>query len=71
MFGHHANDAVMAQGIAADLLEEGIYCIGFSFPVVPKGKARIRLQASAAHSDEQIDRCLAAFEQVGRKHGAL
>ncbi len=71
MFGQHSNDAVVAQGIAADLLEEGIYCIGFSFPVVPKGKARIRLQASAAHSDEQIDCCLAAFEKVGRKHGAL
>jgi len=65
------NDALIAQGMSRDLLEEGIYCIGFSFPVVPRGQARIRLQASAAHTDEQIDRCLAAFEKVGRKHGAI
>ncbi|PID79891.1 glycine C-acetyltransferase [bacterium DOLJORAL78_65_58] len=65
------NDALVAQGMSRDLLAEGIYCIGFSFPVVPRGQARIRLQASAAHTDEQIDRCLAAFEKVGRKHGAI
>jgi glycine C-acetyltransferase len=61
----------MAQGMAADLLAEGIYCIGFSFPVVPRGQARIRLQASAAHTPDHIDRCLAAFEEVGRRHGAV
>ena len=65
------NHAILAQGMAADLLEEGIYCIGFSFPVVPKGQARIRLQASAAHSDAHVDRCLEAFAAVGRKHGAI
>ncbi len=70
-FRNHENDAIMAQGMAADLLDEGIYCIGFSFPVVPRGQARIRLQASAAHSDEQITRCLEAFATVGKKHGAI
>jgi glycine C-acetyltransferase len=70
-FRNHANDALLAQGMAADLLAEGIYCIGFSFPVVPKGQARIRLQASAAHTDEQIDRCLSAFEKIGRQRGAI
>jgi glycine C-acetyltransferase len=70
-FRRHEEDAIMAQGMAADLLEEGIYCIGFSFPVVPRGGARIRLQASAAHSDEHVERCLAAFAKIGRKHGAL
>ncbi len=70
-FRNHENDALMAQGMANDLLEEGIYCIGFSFPVVPRGQARIRLQASAAHTVEQIDRCLAAFAKIGRKHGAI
>jgi len=65
------NDALLAQGMARDLLAEGIYCIGFSFPVVPVGQARIRLQASAAHTEDQIDRCLAAFEKVGRRHGAI
>ncbi len=70
-FRKHDNDAMMAQGMASDLLDEGIYCIGFSFPVVPRGGARIRLQASAAHSDEQITRCLQAFAKVGRKHGAI
>ncbi len=70
-FRNHGNDAIMAQGMAADLLDEGIYCIGFSFPVVPRGQARIRLQASAAHSDEHINRCLEAFATVGKKHGAI
>ncbi len=70
-FRKHDNDAIMAQGMAADLLAEGIYCIGFSFPVVPRGGARIRLQASAAHSDEHITRCLEAFAAVGKKHGAI
>jgi len=70
-FRKHDNDAILAQGMAADLLDEGIYCIGFSFPVVPKGQARIRLQASAAHSDAHVDRCLEAFAAVGRRHGAI
>ncbi|MEN8007220.1 MAG: glycine C-acetyltransferase [Candidatus Krumholzibacteriota bacterium] len=70
-FRKHDNDAIVAQGMAADLLDEGIYCIGFSFPVVPRGQARIRLQASAAHTDAHVDRCLEAFAAVGRKHGAI
>jgi glycine C-acetyltransferase len=65
------DDAILAQKMSADLLEEGIYCIGFSFPVVPRGKARIRLQASAAHTDAHVDRLLEAFATVGKKHGAI
>ncbi len=57
-------DAVLAQEFAAKLLEEGIYVIGFFFPVVPKGQARIRVQLSAAHSREQLDACIAAFIKV-------
>ena len=48
-------DAKLAQSVAKDLLDEGIYVIGFSFPVVPKNEARIRVQISASHTDEQID----------------
>ncbi len=70
-FRRHDNDALLAQKISADLLAEGIYCIGFSFPVVQRGQARIRLQASAGHTDEHVDRCLAAFATVGRRHGAI
>ncbi len=65
------NDAIIAQKMSADLLDEGIYVIGFSFPVVPKGQARIRLQLSAAHTDEQVDYCLEAFAKVGKKHGVI
>ncbi|XP_063796600.1 2-amino-3-ketobutyrate coenzyme A ligase, mitochondrial [Pseudophryne corroboree] len=64
-------DARLAATMAEDMLERGIYVIGFSFPVVPKGKARIRVQISAAHSDEDIDRCVEAFTEVGRKHGVV
>ncbi len=64
-------DARLAAGLAEDLLEEGIYVVGFSFPVVPKGEARIRVQLSAAHSEAQIDQCLAAFEKVGRQRGLI
>lgn len=49
----------------------GIFVIGFSYPVVPKGKARIRVQISAVHSEEDIDHCVEAFVEVGRLHGAL
>jgi glycine C-acetyltransferase len=70
-FRRHEDDAIIAQGMAADLLDEGIYCIGFSFPVVPRGQARIRLQASAAHTKAHVDRCLEAFAKVGKKHGAI
>ena len=57
-------DAVVAQEFAARLLDEGIYVIGFFFPVVPKGLARIRVQLSAAHTTEHLDRCIAAFVKV-------
>lgn len=60
-------DAKLAQDFAAKLMDEGIYVIGFFFPVVPKGKARIRVQISASHSAEEIDKCVAAFTKVGRE----
>ncbi|MBV8210928.1 MAG: glycine C-acetyltransferase [Burkholderiaceae bacterium] len=60
-------DAAVAGTMAQRLLDRGIYVIGFSFPVVPKGKARIRVQMSAAHTAEQIDRAVAAFTAVGRE----
>ena len=64
-------DASLASRMADGLLGEGIYVVGFSFPVVPKGKARIRTQMSAAHTPQQIERALAAFAKVGRKLGAI
>jgi len=64
-------DAKLAQAMAADLLDEGIYVIGFSFPVVPRGEARIRVQLSAAHEQAHLERALDAFVKVGRKHGAI
>ena len=59
-------DAKLAQQMENALLEEGIYVIGFFFPVVPKEKARIRVQLSAAHSKEHIDKAIAAFIKVGK-----
>lgn len=64
-------DAALASHMAEGLLEEGIYVVGFSFPVVPKGRARIRTQMSAAHTPQQIERAVAAFAKVGRKIGAI
>ena len=64
-------DAKLATEMAARLLDEGIYVIGFSFPVVPKGAARIRTQLSAAHSREHLDRAIAAFATVGRELGVV
>jgi len=64
-------DARLASRMADALLDEGIYVIGFFFPVVPKGKARIRVQISAAHTTEHVDRAIAAFTSVGRKLGVL
>ncbi|MGF7005959.1 glycine C-acetyltransferase [Aminobacter sp. BE322] len=64
-------DASLAQEMAARMLKRGIYVIGFSFPVVPKGQARIRTQMSAAHSAEDIDRAVAAFGEVGRELGVI
>lgn len=60
-------DAKLAQNFANEMLQHGIYVIGFSFPVVPKGKARIRVQISAAHTTEEIDQAISAFITVGRK----
>jgi glycine C-acetyltransferase len=64
-------EARLAQEFATRLLEEGIYVIGFYFPVVPKGKARIRVQLSAAHSREHLDKAISAFTKVGRELGVL
>ena len=64
-------DAKLAQDIASDMLNEGIYVIGFSFPVVPKGEARIRVQISAAHSREQLDKAISAFVKVGSNYQVL
>jgi glycine C-acetyltransferase len=64
-------DAVLAQRMAASLLEEGIYVVGFSYPVVPRGEARIRVQLSAVHEPEDIDRAIDAFVRVGRALGVL
>ena len=60
-------DAKLSQDIAARLLDEGIYVIGFYYPVVPKGQARIRIQISAAHTIEQLDKCIEAFIKVGKE----
>ena len=65
------HDAKLAQEFARELLAEGIYVIGFFFPVVPQGEARIRTQMSAAHTPEQIDRAVDAFVKVGRKLGVI
>ena len=64
-------DAVLAQRMAARMLEEGIYVVGFSFPVVPQGKARIRTQMSAAHTRDQLERAVAAFVKVGKELGVI
>ena len=64
-------DAVLAQQFAAKLLEEGIYVIGFFFPVVAKGQARIRVQLSAAHEQEHLDRAISAFIKTGKELGLL
>ena len=64
-------DAKLAQDMAAKLLDEGIYVIGFFFPVVPKGQARIRTQMSAAHTPEMIDKAISAFTKVGRELGVI
>ena len=64
-------DAPLSQRFAERLLDEGIYVTGFYYPVVPKGQARIRVQVSAGHSFEQLDRCAEAFVKVGRELGIL
>jgi len=64
-------DAKLSQDIATRLLEEGIYVTGFYYPVVPKGQARIRVQLSAAHEREHLDKCIAAFTKVAREFGVI
>ena len=60
-------DAKLSQDFAAEMQKEGIYVTGFYYPVVPKGQARIRVQLSAAHTREQLDKAIAAFIKVGKK----
>ncbi|HAU22139.1 MAG TPA: glycine C-acetyltransferase [Erythrobacter sp.] len=64
-------DAKLAQDMAARIMDEGVYVTGFSFPVVPRGQARIRTQMSAAHTFEQVDHAIAAFTKVGRELGVI
>ncbi len=71
MFSKYENDALMATTMADKLLDEGIYVIGFAYPVVPKGRSRIRVQLSAAHEKEHIDKAVEAFTKVGKEMGIL
>lgn len=64
-------DEALAHQMADALLGEGIYVIGISYPVVPKGKARIRVQVSAAHTDERLDRAVDAFTLIGKRMGVI
>ena len=64
-------DAKLATKLSSYMLDEGVYVIGFSFPVVPKGQARIRVQISAAHSNEHLDKAIAAFVIIGKKHQVI
>jgi glycine C-acetyltransferase len=71
MLGKFENDAKLSQDMARDLLDEGIYVIGFYYPVVPKGQARIRVQLSAAHDKHHLDRAIEAFTKIGRKYRVI
>ena len=71
MLGSFENDAKLSQDMAKDLLDEGIYVIGFYYPVVPKGQSRIRVQLSAGHEMHHIDRAIEAFTKVGKKYGVI
>ena len=64
-------DAKLSQDFAARMLEEGIYVIGFYYPVVPQGKARIRVQISAGHDQHHLDKAIAAFTKVGKELGVI
>ena len=64
-------DAALATKMADELLREGLYVIGFSFPVVPKGQARIRTQMSAAHTQADLDHAIVSFIKIGKKLGVL
>ncbi len=65
------HEAKLSQDMARDLLDEGIYVIGFYYPVVPKGQARIRVQLSAGHTREHLDKAVSAFTKVGKKHNVI
>jgi glycine C-acetyltransferase len=71
MLGKFENDAKLSQDMASDLLEEGIYVIGFYYPVVPRGQARIRVQLSAAHERHHLDKAIEAFTKVGKKYNVI
>lgn len=71
MFSKFENDAQLSQLFAKDLLEEGIYVIGFYYPVVPKGSSRIRVQISATHTKDHLDKAIDAFVKVGKKHKVI
>lgn len=71
MLGKFPNDAKLSQDMARDLLEEGIYVIGFYYPVVAKGQSRIRVQLSAAHDRNHLDRAIEAFTKIGKKYGVI
>jgi glycine C-acetyltransferase len=64
-------EATLAKDIASDMLSEGIYVVGFSFPVVPQNEARIRVQISAGHSEEHLNKAIGAFVKVGKKHNVI
>ena len=67
----YLGDARLATELADDMLKRGIYVIGFSYPVVPEGKARIRVQLSAVHTEEDVDQCVDAFTELGKKKGVI
>lgn len=71
MFSKFENDAKLSQDFARDLLEEGIYVIGFYYPVVPKGQSRIRVQLSAAHERKHLDKAIEAFVKIGKKYNVI
>lgn len=71
MFSNFENDAKLSQDFARDLLDEGIYVIGFYYPVVPKGQSRIRVQLSAAHEREHLDKAIQAFVKIGKKYNVI
>jgi glycine C-acetyltransferase len=71
MFGRFPNDAQIAQQFAKEMLDEGVYVVGFFYPVVPKGQSRIRVQVSAAHEVAHLDKAIEAFVKVGKKSGVI
>jgi glycine C-acetyltransferase len=71
LFRKFNNDVELAQKIPRELYEEGIYVVGFFYPVVPKGNSRIRVQISAAHTREHLDRALEAFTKIGKKYRVI